>query len=416
MMKTKLSLITLLFLANFYGVTQNYDIENIRAVLRAPYNNSAYFFVGKDKVYKYNIGPKKREYIKTLGAKAFKGIRGSSQIDAALVPTHFKTKAYLFRGNKWYRYNLKEGKLGREGILGQDGFSGITGPINAVVNHGTSGNYAFFKGSKVYIYSPKAGKVTYSGNIGANNVYKGVPYNIDAAIQWTNGMVYFFKRDYYYRYNPSKLRVDAPKRVIGRVGFKGLFPSIDAALGYDIKAFKGQYYAEREYNGSPPTPTASLSVLNSSRYKQTPFGYNHYEGVAHNVDAALKHYTSHVAYFLKDGTYYSYNSKERKVKTGSIKTGWNGLPSNIDAAFSSDDGYHYFFKGEKWYAYDYHRKKLKNPSGSSIRTGFRGVPDFLDAATFGINKIYFYKKNTEYVYDRGKRKIVAWKSISNLAE
>ena len=412
-MKTKITLITLLFLTSFYGFTQNYDIENIRAAVLSPHNGEAYFFVGKDKVYQYKPATQKKVAIRNLGSDAFKGI--PKDIDAALVHPTTK-KVFVFRGNNWYRYNMRDGKRERTGVIGSDGFKGITGPFDGAVAHGTSGNYAFFKGSEVFIYNPKTEKVQYSGRIGANNVYKGVPFNIDAVVQWNNGKLYFFKGDHYYRYDPKKLKIDAPRRVTGRDGFKKLFPSIDAAL--INRAFIKDYYWEQydDNRGSPETPALSVyDILKSSAKKTTPYGYKHYEGVPKKLDAALFGSKKTMPYFLKGTKYYRYDPKTRKTKPGDIKTLWKGIPTLVDAAYS-DNSSHHFFKDERWYAYDYKGKFLRPVSGAAIKNVFKGVPNYLDAAIFSDDKIYFYKKNTEYVYDRGKRKVIAWNSITKITK
>jgi len=410
-MKIQPTILTILFLTGLFSFSQNNDIEKIQAAILSPHNNQTYFFVGK-KVYQYDTKTRSRK-IRNLGSDAFRGI--PTHIDAALV-NPITGKAFIFKGNSWYRFNLREGKKERQGILGSDGFKGITGPFNGAVQHGTSGQYAFFKGNKVYIYNPRTSKVQYSGIIGANNVYKGVPTNPDAVVQLDNGKIYFIKGDHYYRYDPKKLRVDV-KRVIGRDGFY-LFPGVRAAMSN--RAFKKDYYWE-QYNsnsGSPEVPAESIFEISKARSKKkTKYGYKHYEGIPANVDAVLSHYSRRMPYFLKGSKYYRYNPKTRKVdQSGEIKTGWGGLPGNVNAAYSSNDGYHYFFKGERWYAYSYNTKKLRNPSGSFIKTGFKGVPNYLDAAIYAGDKIYFYKKNTEYVFDRRKRKVVAKNSIAKIAE
>ena len=436
-MKTKLTLIILLFLASFTGFAQNYDIENIRAAVLSPHNNQAYFFVGKNKVYQYDPKTRKRT-IRPLGKgsnHAFNGLSTASNVDAAFVNPTTK-KIFLFKGNNWHRYNMRDGKKERTGIIGSDGFKGLSGPFDGAIAHGTSGNYAFFKGSKVYIYNPKTDKVQYSGTIGANNVYKGVPLNIDGVIKWTNGKVYFFKGDYYYRYDSKKLMVDNSKQVTGRVGFKNLFPRIDAAfvqsshpkIKYNgAKAFyKSIYYEspdeaninaisylwENKHSG---TQYSLSEVINNTFLTVTRFGNSHFEGVPPNVDAVLEHYETDLPYFLKDSKYYRYNPKTRKVdQIGDIKTVWKGLPTDIDAAFSDYDGHHYFFKKDRFWKYNYKTKRLDK--GNRIKSAFRGVPNFLDAAIVTRIRIYFYKKNTEYMYDRSKRKVVAWKSIAKIAE
>lgn len=420
-MKTKLILMALLFFAILQGRAQNNDIENIQAAFISPKNNKAYFFVGTKKVYQYEPRTQKRDWIRNLGTNAFKGVSGSSNVDAA-VPIPNTKKVYLFKGNKYYIYDLNQSKVVSQGIVGYNEFKGLSGPFDAVTQHNKSISWAFFKGNKVYIYNRELKKVVLTENIG-ESFYKGVPSNVDAAVYWTNGKIYFLKADHYYRYDFVKKKVDK-KAVINRDGFLNLFPRIDAALNIGA-AFQKDYYWERasnDYEGglfgllpsSPRVPFRSFSELNKGNRKTTKFGVKHFEGVLPHVDAALYHPTVKKPYFLKGSKFYRYNGKTRKVdQTGDIKTAWDGLSAPIDAAFYNKE-YCYFFKKDRFWKYNTKTKRLD--SGNWIKTVFRGVPNYLDAAILNGREIYFYKKRTEYVYDINKRKVVARNSIAKIAK
>jgi matrix metalloproteinase-14 (membrane-inserted) len=70
---------------------------------------------------------------------------------------------------------------------------------------------------------------------------------------------------------------------------------------------------------------------------------------------------------------------------------WDGLPSNLDAAFTWTNGKTYFFRGTEYWRFT--EKKMDEGYPKSIRSGFDGIPSFVDAAFVwsGNGKIYFFK-------------------------
>ncbi|XP_044001576.1 matrix metalloproteinase-19-like [Aphidius gifuensis] len=75
-----------------------------------------------------------------------------------------------------------------------------------------------------------------------------------------------------------------------------------------------------------------------------------------------------------------------------ISSYWQGLPGNIDAAFSLYDRYTFFFKGTKFWRY-LDDKVDGNYFPREISQDFPGVPNDIDAATISSKNgiIYFFK-------------------------
>ncbi|MEM9721428.1 MAG: hemopexin repeat-containing protein [Bacteroidota bacterium] len=411
-------------------IAQN-DKEPIQAAILSPHNGEGYFFV-RNKVYQYNAKTQKRK-IRNLGSNAFRGV--PTEVDAALVDPG-TGKAYIFKGNTWYRFHTSQGKLEKRGLLGTGDFPGLEGPFHGAVRHGGSDRYAFFKGKTVFIYDPQAKKVVHSGPFGVGPLYTGVPTSPDAVVQWNTTQVYFLKGDHYHLFDFTKSRV-VQIGVINRDSFKKLFPRIDAAFchsGHPVSKYRGSkaflgnsYYEAPDESGKSFFNTfatvrdpniLALSVMQNDKFfKQTTYGLDHFEGVLPKVDAALEHFVSDIPYFLKGSKFYRYNHHTRKVDDdGTLSQGWDGLPSDIDAAYSAKDGYHYFFKEDRYYRYNYNSKRLESRSGLRIKDTFRGVPNYLDAAIWTPKYIYFYKKRTEYVYDHAQKRVMKWNTIDKIAK
>ena len=75
----------------------------------------------------------------------------------------------------------------------------------------------------------------------------------------------------------------------------------------------------------------------------------------------------------------------------SISRDWDGLPGDIDAAFTWTNGKTYIFKGSRYWRFTNTRMDDNYPK--SIRKGFEGIPSNVDAAFVwtGNEKIYFFK-------------------------
>ena len=106
-------------------------------------------------------------------------------------------------------------------------------------------------------------------------------------------------------------------------------------------------------------------------------------GVPHNIDAALP-YPDHGTcadcrgdvYFFKGSKYYRYDFSERAVEhVGDIGVlGWKGVPTDVDAAFiypmggpcEGCRGDAYFFRGRQYYRYDFGLKNVEADGETGI--------------------------------------------------
>ncbi|XP_049802932.1 matrix metalloproteinase-24 isoform X2 [Schistocerca nitens] len=99
-----------------------------------------------------------------------------------------------------------------------------------------------------------------------------------------------------------------------------------------------------------------------------------------------------------------------------ISDSWQGLPGDIDAAFTYRNGKTYFFKGPHYWRYV--GKRMDGDYPKLISEGFTGIPDNIDAAVVwtGNGKIYFYKGTKFWKFDPAQRppvKSIYPKPISN---
>eukprot|EP00088_Acartia_fossae_P048168 TRINITY_DN5249_c0_g1_i2.p1 TRINITY_DN5249_c0_g1~~TRINITY_DN5249_c0_g1_i2.p1 ORF type:complete len:568 (-),score=109.75 TRINITY_DN5249_c0_g1_i2:168-1871(-) len=90
-----------------------------------------------------------------------------------------------------------------------------------------------------------------------------------------------------------------------------------------------------------------------------------------------------------------------------ISTDWEGLPSNIDAAFTwPESGATYFFKGSEYWKFE--NQVFQPGYPKSLELGFPGIPGNLDTAFVwsGNGKIYFTKGNDYWKFDPTKNPFV----------
>ena len=435
-----LTLIFILF-AGLNGFAQSYQLEIIQAAIVSPHNGEAYFFIDKNKVHQYHPRTFRRS-IRTLGSNAFRGV--GTDVNAALADKS-RGKVFIFKGSTFYEYNMAQGRVANSGTIGRDAFQGLPGgSINGAVHLHLTGNYAFFRLGTVYLYDPNTDKVIYSEDMGKNNLFACIPKYFDAVVRWTDDLYYFFQGEYYYRYNLATKTMEN-KAVINRDDFENLFPSIDAAFlqkGHPTskyngaKGFVGDRYYEAPNESNPivfknifaPLPgfNKSLSRVQKSQYfKNLRFGQgtDKFEDVPTKVDAVIEHakYPNSV-YFLKGDRYYLYNTQTRKVdKRGTLSQGWDGLSSDIDAAFSRKNSHgvsHYFFKDNTYSQYSADSKKIIIRD-AEIKLLFPGVPSHLDAAIwspFSPEEIFFYKRDKEIVFNFGRKQITAINTIRKIAQ
>ena len=111
------------------------------------------------------------------------------------------------------------------------------------------------------------------------------------------------------------------------------------------------------------------------------------------------------------------------ILISNFSEGWNGLSSDLNAAFTWTNGKTYFFKGSKYWRFS-EVGVLDDGYPKDFNKGFQGAPDNVDAAMVwpANNKIYFFK-GTKYwkldpdkspsVSDSYPRPIKNWEGIPN---
>lgn len=133
--------------------------------------------------------------------------------------------------------------------------------------------------------------------------WPGLPGNIKAAFTYKNGKTYFFKGKQYWRYVGRKMDGDYPKDI--SEGFTGIPDDIDTAMVWSgngkIYFYKGSKFWRFDPSQRPPV---------KSTY---PKPISNWEGVPSNLDAAFQ-YTNGYTYFIKDNAYYRFNDRTFSVE------------------------------------------------------------------------------------------------------
>nr|XP_045588154.1 matrix metalloproteinase-17-like [Procambarus clarkii] len=159
--------------------------------------------------------------------------------------------------------------------------------------------------------------------------------------------LFIFKDQYVWRYSERRRLRDGYPTLI-----RNLFPALPSFLkkinavyerpsDSNIIFFIGKYYyvhdGDRLVEGSPrPLTSLGLPELQTS------------------IDAAFHWPRADKTYFFSKNWYFRYNEKTRQMDPGYPKdiSKWNGLPSNLDAAFTFTDGLSYFIRGYQYWKYD----------------------------------------------------------------
>lgn len=177
-------------------------------------DDRAYFFAG-DKYYRFDLGDGRFDKVGTIGKDGWEGL-WTEGIDAAVRGGD--GNLYFFKGSQYKRWVQDEGGRGRvdkTGTVGADGWRGLwTGGIDAAVNH-PNGNIYFFKGDRCLRWVPGQGPDG-GGTVGKDG-WRGLwTDGIGAALDHPNGRIYFFRGDRFLRWEPGE---GVTKR--GRVGRTG---------------------------------------------------------------------------------------------------------------------------------------------------------------------------------------------------
>jgi len=265
-MKTKITLLVLLFTLNVIGVQGQIKqvkttpvhktnkiyakpvakkSQKIKGTLVAP-NGKHYFFTEK-RYFRYSDENGLEKIANTK--PNWSGI--PDDVDGVFVSSKNK-KAYFFKGSTYNRWDFKDGNDNPELKISRF-WKGVPNDIDAVTNH-TNGKVYFFKGDTYYRYDTKLKKVDKTALISKN--WKGVPNNVAAALLHENGKVYFFKDDMYYRYNIKSGRVDKTAK-IGATGWK--------ELDFDKKNFTKKIVNDNIRNTKLKITLTNMRVLKTDK-------------------------------------------------------------------------------------------------------------------------------------------------------
>ena len=130
-------------------------------------------------------------YAFTIAFNSVEGLRGPCSIDAAVKSVGNK-KIYLFKGNKYGRWNEGKRQVEQIAAIAQD-WGGIPNDLDAATTY--KGTNFFFKGCQYWRYHGKG------RSDGPHSIIRfGVPCNVDAAATM-GGSLYLFKGGYYWRWN-----------------------------------------------------------------------------------------------------------------------------------------------------------------------------------------------------------------------
>ena len=122
-----------------------------------------------------------------------------------------------------------------------------------------------------------------------------------------------------------------------------------------------------------------------------------WDGLPGNLDAAFT-WTNGKTYFFKRSLYWRYsNQTQDEGYPKLISKGFDGIPDNIDAAFVwSGNGKIYFFKGSDYWRFDPDQSPPVRSSYPRPISNWNGLPDNLDAALLYRNGFSYFFKGNDY--------------------
>ena len=135
----------------------------------------------------------------TLGYQRYPG----TPADINAICYNDKAKETLFfKLDTYYVFDNRLNKVKAVGKINRDDYKGVPFNVDAAFFQGSF--IWFFKGNKYYKYMPKMGKVLRDGYI--RTYFKGVPDNLDGAVLF-HGKIRFYKKTIEYIYDQNKRRV-----------------------------------------------------------------------------------------------------------------------------------------------------------------------------------------------------------------
>ncbi|MFH4968066.1 hemopexin repeat-containing protein [Gaetbulibacter sp. M240] len=146
------------------------------------------------------VGPSRQSHKQfKLGYDKYPGI--PPYIDAVCYDDS-ANETLFFKSNKYYVFDNLINSVKKIGVINNDDFKGVPYNLDAVFCQGSF--MWFFKGNKYYKYMPKTGKVLNEGYIRA--YFKGIPDNLDGAALF-HGKIRFYKKTLEYVYDQNSRRV-----------------------------------------------------------------------------------------------------------------------------------------------------------------------------------------------------------------
>ncbi|XP_067087049.1 stromelysin-3 [Osmerus mordax] len=161
------------------------------------------------------------------------------------------------------------------------------------------------------------------------------------AVSMIRGELFFFKSRYVWRIREGRLERGYP--ALASRHWRGIPESIDAAFedqSGNIWFFQGENYwvfdGETQISGPESVQRLGLSVP--------------------HVQAALRwgQDSSYNTYFFRSGSYWRFSPREKRVDSIYPRSmqEWDGIPSDVDAAFQDKYGYAHFIRGRQYWKCD----------------------------------------------------------------
>ncbi|XP_035523301.1 stromelysin-3-like [Morone saxatilis] len=186
------------------------------------------------------------------------------------------------------------------------------------------------------------------------------------AVSMIRGELFFFKSRYVWRIRDGQLQAGYP--ALASRHWRGIPDRIDAAYedkSGNIWLFQGDSYwvfdAERKITGPDSVRQLGLPVT--------------------DIQAALKWEEDHVekVYLFKSASYWLFNPQENRVDDAHPRSmhKWEGVPSDIDAAFRDKYGYANFLSGPHYWKFDPVALKVLEGYPRSIGMDFFGCSALL---------------------------------------
>jgi hypothetical protein len=168
-----------------------------------------------------------------------------TNVDAAVLHPKDNNVVYLFKGNNYYRYDLKK-NMASSPISTKAKWPGLPAKVDAALQHPQNKNLIyFFSGTNYYRFNWSKNKVDVATSTAKN--WPGLPARIDAAINHpsNNNLVYLFSGGKYYRFNWSKNKVDVVNATDR--AWPGLPAATHAAINHPTNKNLVYFFTGRQY-------------------------------------------------------------------------------------------------------------------------------------------------------------------------